>query len=102
MHSLPQAKKVDYLNLPQPVRYEELQREVMSEWKRSWRAGSRRQPAGGGRAALQRPLPACHCRQHSLLFSIALPCCLLPSAHPSIHTLQCRSSRTCLKACALT
>lgn len=26
-----QAKKVDYRDLPQPVRYEELQREVMSE-----------------------------------------------------------------------
>ena len=29
-----QAKKVDYRQLPQPVRYEELQREVMSEWVR--------------------------------------------------------------------
>lgn len=28
-----QAKKVDYRDLPQPVRYEELQREVMSEWE---------------------------------------------------------------------
>lgn len=26
-----QAKEVDYRDLPQPVRYEELQREVMSE-----------------------------------------------------------------------
>ena len=27
------APAPDYMNLPAPVRYEELQREVMSEWK---------------------------------------------------------------------
>jgi len=34
-----QAKKVDYTELPQPVRYEELQREVMSEPARGWGLG---------------------------------------------------------------
>lgn len=29
------TERTDYKNLPQPVRYEELQREVMSEWTQS-------------------------------------------------------------------
>ena len=46
-----QAKKVDYMELPQPVRYEELQREVMSEWAAA--AG----PAGAWRRRQRRLLP---------------------------------------------
>lgn len=50
-----QAKKTDYMELPQPVRYEELQREVMSESGAPRRR--RRLTAGSGRRRGTPPLP---------------------------------------------
>ena len=47
-----QPKKVDYMDLPQPVRYEELQREVMSEWRVQQGA-----QGGAGHRHLSLPFP---------------------------------------------
>lgn len=106
--SLLQAKKVDYMELPQPVRYEELQREVMSEWASA--------PPGGGSGGSRASLPAkfqllllrLTPRQAHKWLPCTAVCCGTPlpdapaAAPPPPPPPQCRSSPTCLRACAST
>lgn len=89
-----QAKKVDYMELPQPVRYEELQREVMSECTEHWAQWRRRQerpPLAGCPKAVECRCP--HRAPPSRVFPIIFICFLA--------LLRRRSCRLCLLCCSV-
>ena len=117
-----QAKKVDYMELPQPVRYEELQREVMSECgarpdprRRQWRPAAVQWAAADWCCVcITRDIRSPHFTLHGQQLQtdcLARLCAegalrlqqrLVIAAAPRCRhrSSQCPSSPTCLRACA--